>query len=173
MAHLVQCPLCNRVMSQNVYNMMWGCTCGFSVSDFLVRNYEDWRERIRSAHRKEDGVEARECDHCGKMFMPKYEWSRECMACFFSSPKGKEWAERKKAESDGWDRTQRDRFKEGFGRTWQGQSPPRREASGGGVTVDALLLRKLLQLCHPDKHGGSELANNVTKTLLEMKGRLG
>lgn len=31
-------------------------------------------------------------------------------------------------------------------------------------------IRRLLQLCHPDKHGGSELAQRMTAKLLEAKG---
>lgn len=41
-----------------------------------------------------------------------------------------------------------------------------------GVTIDKDLLRRLIMLCHPDKHGGSEMSTNVTKILLEMKGKL-
>lgn len=32
-------------------------------------------------------------------------------------------------------------------------------------------IRDLLRLCHPDKHGGSERATELTKWLLEMRNR--
>lgn len=35
--------------------------------------------------------------------------------------------------------------------------------------LDPLTMRKLLQLCHPDKHGGSATANDVTAWLLTMR----
>lgn len=31
-------------------------------------------------------------------------------------------------------------------------------------------IRQLLQLCHPDKHDGKELAVNMTKRLLQIRG---
>lgn len=35
--------------------------------------------------------------------------------------------------------------------------------------IEPTRLRQLLQLCHPDKHGGSELANAVTAWLLSLR----
>lgn len=35
--------------------------------------------------------------------------------------------------------------------------------------LDAAHIRKLLQLCHPDRHGGSELAVKATQWLLECR----
>lgn len=39
-------------------------------------------------------------------------------------------------------------------------------------TMDADRIRRLLMLCHPDKHGGSALATEVTQWLLAEKARL-
>jgi hypothetical protein len=41
----------------------------------------------------------------------------------------------------------------------------RRDAS----TLDAARVRQLLQLCHPDKHNGSPIANEITAWLLSMR----
>lgn len=121
--------------------------------------------------------EPRECEQCGKMFTPKYEWSKECIACFLNSPKGKAWKAQKDAESNKFDRNndrkyeraneqekqQERRYNQDFRESFRpGAAPP--------LTKD--LLRKLLQLCHPDKHGGSALSNTVTQELLKMKERL-
>ncbi len=35
------------------------------------------------------------------------------------------------------------------------------------------MLRRLLQCCHPDKHGGSEAATIATRYLLELRGQHG
>ena len=37
------------------------------------------------------------------------------------------------------------------------------------VAFDAATIRQLLQVCHPDKNGGSALATEVTKKLLRMR----
>lgn len=38
--------------------------------------------------------------------------------------------------------------------------------------LDALMLRRLLQLCHPDRHGGSEAATTATQFLLELRRKI-
>lgn len=35
--------------------------------------------------------------------------------------------------------------------------------------IDAATIRRLLQLCHPDKHGGSKAANEMTHWLLALR----
>ena len=35
--------------------------------------------------------------------------------------------------------------------------------------IDQAMLRRLVQLCHPDRHGNSEAANIATSWLLELK----
>lgn len=52
---------------------------------------------------------------------------------------------------------------------WQRASEPNPFSRGGAVSIDKDFIRKLLQLCHPDRHNGSELANNVTMALLKLK----
>jgi len=39
--------------------------------------------------------------------------------------------------------------------------------------TDVKRVQALLQLCHPDKHGGSELAKSTTQWLLKLKTMLG
>ncbi len=36
--------------------------------------------------------------------------------------------------------------------------------------IEPGMLRRLIQLCHPDKHQGSEAANTATRYLLALKG---
>jgi len=37
---------------------------------------------------------------------------------------------------------------------------------------DAGMIKRLIQLCHPDKHGGSDAAKTMTAELLKMKAAL-
>lgn len=64
-----------------------------------------------------------------------------------------------------------DPFKDFFKERQQKWTPPPRQQPRD-LTLDADLLKKLIMLCHPDKHGGSELSNSVTKELLRMKGNV-
>jgi len=36
--------------------------------------------------------------------------------------------------------------------------------------IEPGMLRRLIQLCHPDRHGNSEASNTATRYLLAMKG---
>ncbi len=38
--------------------------------------------------------------------------------------------------------------------------------------LDRQRVRQLLQLCHPDRHGGSPLAQTITQWLLQLKTRI-
>jgi hypothetical protein len=74
-----------------------------------------------------------------------------------NTPNGQAWAERKRYEQE-------------QARQQQAQPPPRASGSGPRITKD--LMRKLLMLCHPDKHSNSELSNIVTAELLKMRKEL-
>lgn len=37
------------------------------------------------------------------------------------------------------------------------------------TTIDPAMVRRLLQLCHPDRHGGSEAAHIATKFLFTLR----
>jgi len=40
------------------------------------------------------------------------------------------------------------------------------------ISWDLAFVRKLIQLCHPDKHNGSNASTNVTQELLRIKQQL-
>lgn len=39
------------------------------------------------------------------------------------------------------------------------------------ITLDTEMLRRLIQLCHPDRHGNSEASQKATRFLLDIKAR--
>lgn len=119
-----------------------------------------------------------ECGECGRFFMPKGSWQKMCGACFLKTDKGKEWQKSKvdmeeaqrKAREWAW-QNQSDPFKNfrgnDFGsRYQQPQQPPRQSAP---MSFDGQLLRKLIMLCHPDKHNNSAMSTEVTQELLKMR----
>lgn len=48
----------------------------------------------------------------------------------------------------------------------------RRAPGEGSPTLDLALIRKMLLLCHPDKHQGSEQATEVTRWILAQKAKI-
>ena len=69
------------------------------------------------------------------------DWKTQCLSCYLAK-KQKEKAGAKPETN--------------FGKT-------------NGVKIPADTLRKLIILCHPDKHKNSELSNSMTAWLLEQK----
>jgi len=51
---------------------------------------------------------------------------------------------------------------------WQRATPSARYAVTA-APIDPSMLRRLVQLCHPDRHGNSEAANIATRYLLQLK----
>jgi hypothetical protein len=57
---------------------------------------------------------------------------------------------------------------------WRQKNGLSREAgshSAGAAGIDTVMLRRLLQLCHPDRHGGSEASHTATQWLLTLRQR--
>lgn len=50
-------------------------------------------------------------------------------------------------------------------------SPPTPPPSAVSIDPDAEMLRRLIQLCHPDKHANSEASQKATRWLLDLKAR--
>lgn len=103
-----------------------------------------------------EGVTERTC-RCGNVFfvfLPEEDWKRECIECWkLKKERSKSWHERH------------------FGKK---EEAPRQNTAGSSTGLEAEFqenLRVLLQLCHPDKHGGSAAATRITQWLLKHKRR--
>jgi hypothetical protein len=53
----------------------------------------------------------------------------------------------------------------------QSAPPPPATQSMAGATVPPDMLKRLIQLCHPDKHDGSKASTTATEWLLQQRGR--
>lgn len=198
-------------------------------------------EREANMAMREEGIEGNECSVCGKFYIKKYEWQKQCWECFFESKAGQEgksrngdgatkgskpsgWnssyaereqqrrtaqAQQERGRSKFWSETEAERinrinrqakeYAEAMARAQQAENQRKYDQAakekaerenayrksfhddpfkdyfrkvqqqGNNVGIDKELLRKLIMLCHPDKHGGSEMANSVTVVLLKMK----
>jgi len=113
----------------------------------------DWRRQEMAWHENvEYEDETAWCAECGALFFRKTNerWKRVCLDC---------WIAQK--EKQGGRREQRREQRE----------PPghRSEPSSDGSAIPVEMLRRLLQLCHPDKHGDSESAVKATQWLLKQR----
>lgn len=52
----------------------------------------------------------------------------------------------------------------------KGKTPPPVNTAPAVIPIEPGMLRRLVQLCHPDKHGNSEASNTATRYLLALKG---
>lgn len=90
-----------------------------------------------------DGVEV-DCPLCGTPFFRDSPWKKICIKCYI-----------KQKKTDG---THKER-----------EHMPARPAYTQAPAIAPDMLRRLIQLCHPDKHANSEGANIATKFLLELR----
>jgi len=52
----------------------------------------------------------------------------------------------------------------------KGKAAPTAQTAPAVTPIEPGMLRRLIQLCHPDKHGNSEASNAATCYLLALKG---
>jgi len=88
------------------------------------------------------------CQQCGNSFFiePTELWKKICLKC---------WKKNKKEESDA-------AFNEFMHRQY-----PSSKASNSIISEE--MLRRLIYLCHPDKHDNSDAANTATSWLLKQR----
>lgn len=136
------------------------------------------------------GGTAAECRTCGRSFTAKGDWQTQCPPCFFATTEGQAWLRRRQQEeaaqrqqaNSQWENAQKARYDDAAQRNWnqyagmggrerEYYNPPPRQAPPraiGGLSKE--LLRKLIMLCHPDKHGSSKkMSTEVTQELLRMR----
>lgn len=101
----------------------------------------------------------RQCPGCGKHFDQEEPWMRYCAMCVAD----------KKFRAGEWNT---DTFLYRLFRTAQRQLAETQDVAveATGATLSRARVRQLLQLCHPDKHGGSKTATEITQWLLAIKG---
>ena len=92
----------------------------------------------------------RPCIHCGTQFHADAAWKRTCLRCW-------------KREKGIQDRAVVEAFERGYRAGLKvGQS---RRPDGPAADELHKNLRALSQLCHPDKHGGSDASTRITQWL--------
>lgn len=95
-------------------------------------------------------MEHKTCPRCGCGFWADEPWKRICLDCWLEERYPGRRQKRQQTRSEGED----------FSRN--------SNANRAGSIPDEML-RRLIQLCHPDKHGGSEAATKATTFLLQLK----
>ena len=92
----------------------------------------------------------RYCVRCGEPFYAVEAWKRECFEC---------WKARKNCEETA---------REKIARLERELANVRHQAPAASA-IPQDLLRSMIQLCHPDRHGGKESAQRVTAWLLKQR----
>lgn len=105
------------------------------------------------------------CTRCGTSFFRDNDeqWKKLCLSCWKETK-----APRRNAQADD-DAVFMRGYLQGLE---QGRRAAMAEHRDGGATLDAERLRQLIRLCHPDLHGGSDLATRVTAWLLDLRKRV-
>lgn len=93
------------------------------------------------------------CTSCGA-YAGEESWRKLCKRCYAKKMKAEEYAGKP--------------HKNEYERLWREAIERLRQQSQESIINDDLL-RRLIMLCHPDKHGGSVVAEDVTKQLLSIR----
>lgn len=94
------------------------------------------------------------CIACGDTFDRDYDWKKLCMACWLQS-KNKEESSTEKL----------DRLKRALGKTDKDKEI---ESLKRVAVPNKEMVKRLLQLSHPDRHGNSQSSQIATAWLLEV-----
>lgn len=101
----------------------------------------------------------KQCSHCGDWFAPRFSNAKLCYPC---------WRKREQALAEYDDlqselrllRLENHDLRQQLTATVAQPQPE-------GIPPD--LIPKLIRLCHPDRHGGSAIANELTRWLLDQR----
>lgn len=122
--------------------------------------------------------ESKTCETCKRTFIPDegFEYTRSCLVCW-KKEKGYTLTKADLA----FERLQQ-HFDEKVGALEKAvaeekekteaavkKAKARAKGNSGESTLTGPRLKALIRLCHPDKHGNSELATEVTKWLLDLR----
>ena len=93
------------------------------------------------------------CPTCGNQYDQDQPWKKTCLTC---------WQKKKRAEqSSSGTPDEVQKLRAEVLRLRQIAPPP----------IEPNMLARLIRLCHPDKHGNSEAANEATAWLLSQRVR--
>ena len=126
-------------------------------------------------------MERRKCPQCGNEFEADQPWKRVCLDCWIANKNRKEQrqAEQLQAEAARL-RDENERYRRlhldqqsriaslELALTAERSRSPSPRYNGQAIPPD--MLKRLIQLSHPDKHNGSEAATRATQWLLEQRG---
>lgn len=98
-------------------------------------------------------MEEVECPLCGSLFKQDSPWKKICLKCYLKQKK-KDGTYRAKPET----KTE-----------YRKEYVYIRDPVYIGTKIEPDMLRRLIQLTHPDKHNNSEASNIATKFLLSLK----
>lgn len=105
-----------------------------------------------------------DCKDCGLPFAQEFDWQRQCPICF---KEAKGYAMTASDASLARLQTHTRELQQELQKLRAAGSKPNPAPAAGPIPTD--MFRRLLMLCHPDKHQNSELANEVTKWLLNQR----
>ncbi len=112
------------------------------------------------------------CTRCRSQFFKDEPWKKDCLDCWIEQKRKAEEAKARYGGAGGAGGSGQRSWHHagggfGGGQQWHHAPPPPPPPSG--VVIEPVMLRRLLQLCHPDKHAGSESAVKATQWLLELR----
>lgn len=132
-----------------------------------------------------------DCPKCGDPFYKDETWKRTCLPCYLRKKRAKEertpdFMELKSKYESGIDHRIELAHALSTEKALRRQAEHERDAARARArqletelhntrlttrttSIEPAMLKRLIQLCHPDRHGGSQAAHTATSWLLEQR----
>lgn len=123
----------------------------------------------------------RQCPQCGELFVADQPWKRVCLNCWISNKNRREQKQMEDLQDEVTGlREEIERYRQRhidqqcridsleLALTTERSRTPSPQHNGQTIPPD--MLKRLIQLAHPDRHGGSAAATTATQWLLQQRG---
>jgi len=137
-------------------------TCARCYTNFWARGA--WQTLCRSCYtesKRNEGAALKYCDECRQLFSARGDWQKLCGSCY-AARKERDIKAIKSERDAALNLVQTLRRELDMKRLELAMRPQER-------VIPADQWRRLVQLCHPDRHGNSQAANEATRWLMENR----
>jgi len=118
--------------------------------------YSDGWNNWKNAH---NGT-VRKCARCGVSIDGSPSFHKFCKSCFIKNKREEEQREQEDFNAE---------LIRSYDKGYRRGLEDAKSKEANTAILDAQLIDRLIRLCHPDKHGNSEVSNQVTQKLLAMR----
>jgi hypothetical protein len=141
------------MLHENFSNHSYDCwACGATFNEEYMNGFDNFYRNAQRQRAAEEAIRQQ-----AKADFHQYRQNQETAEEFFRRQYEQQWKQQSRQNSSGFH---------------YNDTTSKSASSEATCVISKDLLKRLIMLCHPDKHSGSEMSNAVTKELLAIKEKL-